>query len=328
MTEMSWTETRLGAERPGLGVTRYRLAAPTPGPRLVVLGGVHGNEIGGIVAAGRLTTRDLPLAAGTIDIIPVAHEAANDAFLRESPADGGNLARTFPGDPKGTPTEQLAALITTQVIDGADALIDLHTSSPDADMPLFAGAVHDGSASADAGVRMAVAFGAGTLWTHPSLGPGRTLTAAAERGIPAIYVESPRGGVLSESAVSAYVSGVLRVGALLGMLPGRAISEPPPVARWFHGNGDTDTFGLAAHDGYFVADAELLQPVRAGETVGRVLDSRGRELARVNAPGDGAVTYLRRTARVRPGDSLVQTTPERSLDELDGELTREIGTRR
>lgn len=320
MTESRWSETRLGADRPGIGVTRYRLSGAAPGPRLVVLGGVHGNEIGGIVAAGRLSRMDIPLAAGMLDIVPVTHEAANDAFLREGPADGGNLARTFPGDVDGGPTQRVAALVAADVIDGADALIDLHTSSPDADLPLFAGSLHDSSVSGDSGVRMAIAFGVGTLWTHPGLGPGRTLSYAAERGIPAMYVESPRGGVLSETAVSAYVDGVLRVCALLDMLSVEGVPAPPVLTRWLHGNGDTDTFSVALCDGYFVADVEMLQPVLAGAPLGRVLDHRGRELARVHAADDGVVTYLRRAARVRPGDSLAQVTPERPVDELDIEM--------
>jgi len=322
MTGHGWTSERLGSRRPGIGVTRYRLTGAAPGPRLVVLGGVHGNEIGGIVAAGRLTTMDIPLAAGTLDVVPVTHEAANEGFVREGPADGRNLARTFPGDPSGSPTQRVAALVTDRVIEGADALIDLHTSSPDAEMPLFAGSLHDGSPAGDGGVRMAIAFGAGVLWTHPGLGPGRTLTAAAARKIPSMYVESPRGGVLSEAAVSVYVTGVLRVAALLGMLPRDAVTPAESPAVWFHGNGDTDTFSLASQDGYFLADGELLQRVRAGETLGRVLDVRGQELERVVAAADGVITYLRRTARVRPGDSLAQVTPERSVDELDAELTR------
>jgi predicted deacylase len=316
MTAPGWIRTRLGDERPGVGVTRYRLTGAAPGPRLVVLGGVHGNEIGGIVAAGRLTRMTLPLERGTLDVVPVAHEAANEAFRRESPDDDGNLARTFPGDPGGGPTQRLAALIAEQVIAGADALIDLHTSSPDIDMPLFAGSLHDGSAAGDAGVAMATAFGAGRLWTHPDLGPGRTLTFAAGRGIPAMYVESPAGGVLSESFLSAYDDGVLRVAALLGMLPADAAPPAPPLTHWFHGNGDTETFSLAPCDGYFIADVALLETVRKGQPLGRMLDARGTELARVDAVDDGVITCLRRQARARAGDSLVQVTPERPLDEL------------
>ncbi|GAB3609317.1 succinylglutamate desuccinylase/aspartoacylase family protein [Humibacter ginsengiterrae] len=320
MTTSTWTRSRIGDERPGIGVTLYRLSAAVPGPRLVVLAGVHGNEIGGILAAGRLTRTPLPLAAGMLDVVPVTHEAANEAFLRESPADGGNLARLFPGDPQGPPTARLAALVAERVIDGADAMIDLHTSSPDADLPLFAGSLHDGSAAGDAGVRMAVAFGTGTLWTHPELGPGRTLTVAAERGIPAIYVESPHGGVLSEAMLAVYSDGVLRVCASLGMVPDAQASPAPPLTRWLHGNGDTDTFNLCRCDGYFVSDVELLQSVEAGQIVGRVLDERGRELARVDAAADGVVTYLRRQARVRPDDALAQVTAQRSIGLLDAEV--------
>ncbi|WP_166350636.1 succinylglutamate desuccinylase/aspartoacylase family protein [Phytoactinopolyspora limicola] len=301
-----WTSHRLVAPRDaGLGVTRHRLDSGRPGPRLIVLGGVHGNEIGGIVGAGRLTLQPWPLQAGLVDVISIVHEAAYAAFSRTGPADGLDLARTFPGDPAGTPTERLAALLTDEVIADADGLIDLHTSSQDADLPLFAGALGDGSAVGHASTAMATAFGFDVVWTHPTLGAGRTLTIAAERGIPAMYVESPVGGVLSEKVVSSYTTGVLRVAESWGMLPHGCAQPGPPIRLRLHGPGDTDSFVAADRDGHFVADVELLASVRTGDRLGRVLDFMGRTISEITAARDGHVVFIRRLAPVTTGTPLV-----------------------
>ena len=42
------------------------------------------------------------------------------------PVDGKNLNRCYPGDPEGTISERIAHAITTEVIEPADCLLDLH----------------------------------------------------------------------------------------------------------------------------------------------------------------------------------------------------------
>lgn len=313
MTAPRWTSFRAGEAHPGPGVTVYRLAGSDPGPRLLTLGGVHGNEIGGIVGAGRLTEMEIPLARGTLDVVPVTHEAANDVFARESPLDGLNLARVFPGVPGGSPTQRVAAVVAG-LISGADGLIDIHTSSPDAEMPLFAGSLSDGTPHADRGVQMAAVFGAGTVWTHPWNGPGRTISFAQEQQIPAMYCESPAGGVLDEAVLSVYTSGVLRVCALLGMLPAAAVPPGRPPQVWLDGNGDNDTITAAPCAGYFLAETDLLRPASRGSRIGRMIDEHGRTLAEITAPDDGVVTFLRRQARVSAGESLVSVSQQHPIE--------------
>lgn len=296
-----------GTSEPGFDV--YERTAVAAGPRVVVLGGVHGDEVGGIVAAGRIATTEWPLERGSLVVVPVAHEAAHTADRRESPLDGGNLARSFPGDQAGTPTERLARLLLDEVIAEADVLIDLHTSNPATDMPLFVGCLDDGSAHGDAAVRLAAGFGFDLVWTHPSLGPGRTLTVAAERGIPALYVESPVGGVLDERYVSAYVDGVRSVLEALGLLsPAR---ERPQPTTWLHGDGDVDGFTAAGVDGLFERTVALLDEVRTGQPIGRILGGPGEILEEVRAPASGLVTTLQRAAAVARGRPLVGVTPRR-----------------
>lgn len=312
---------------PDIGVDVYERAAREPGPRVVVLGGVHGDEAGGIVAAGRVAASDWLLGRGSLVVVPVAHEAAHAADRRESPVDGGNLARSFPGSADGTATERLARLLLDEVIAGADVLIDLHTSSPATDMPLFVGCLDDGSPHGDVATHLAAGFGLDLVWTHPGLGPGRTLTVAAERGIPALYVESPIGGVLDERYVAAYVDGVRSVLESLGMLD-RSTRRPGP-SIWVHGDGDVDGFTAAGADGLFERTVGLLDEVEAGQPIGRILGGPGEVLEEVRAPSSGLVTTLQRAAAVSRGRPLVGVTARRParLGLASDELSHHTNTR-
>lgn len=294
----------------GAELEAFHLDSGRPGPTVTILAGIHGNEVAGIVALSQFAREGLPLVAGRVRLLPVSHPAAHVANLRVSPVDGLNLARVFPGLPDGRPTEQVADLITARLIAGADVLIDLHTSAPDTDMPFFAGCLDDGSPECLLAVALCDAFGAGTVWTHPSNGPGRTVTAAQERGITALYVESPQGGVLTARTLSVYRDGILRVLAHLGMV----VDAPAGLSTTvrLHGNGDIDRASASPVDGYFVAERDLLDDVTAGDVIGRVIGRDGAERLACTAPADGVITVLRRQAIVAAGDVLFELGAHRN----------------
>ncbi|NIO22982.1 MAG: hypothetical protein GTN38_03060, partial [Candidatus Aenigmarchaeota archaeon] len=80
----------------------------TPGPKLWVHGGVHGDEHEGPQAIIRLA-RDLDPSAlkGVIIAVPVINTLAFEAFQRGSPVDNLDLNRCFPGKADGFISEQV-----------------------------------------------------------------------------------------------------------------------------------------------------------------------------------------------------------------------------
>ncbi len=97
------------------------------GPRVVVLGGVHGNEPGGWFAADQIATW-IP-AAGALAVVPRANVLAIARFQRLIDGEG-DLNRQYPGDPDSElPTSRLAAGITELCRDmRAEVVLDLHES--------------------------------------------------------------------------------------------------------------------------------------------------------------------------------------------------------
>lgn len=128
-----WVKTRM--ELPGRGFDRWFLDSGRPGYRIVIFGGVHGDETEGVIAAHRIAGAALGLKAGSVTVVPIVNEEAYRADTRLTPADGANLARVFPGRKEGTPTEQIVYALTSDVLVGCDLLIDLHTSGRTLDIP-------------------------------------------------------------------------------------------------------------------------------------------------------------------------------------------------
>ena len=97
-----------------------------PGPCVLVLGGVHGDEYEGPAAIMRLA-RDLGPGdlAGRLILMPAANGPAFAAGARCSPLDGGNLNRAFPGDADGGPTAMIADWLQQHLIPRCAAVIDL-----------------------------------------------------------------------------------------------------------------------------------------------------------------------------------------------------------
>ncbi len=244
---------------------------------------------------------------GRLRLVPVAHEAAHVASLRSSPVDGRNLARTFPGDPAGEPTERLADALRTEVIDGSDMFVDLHSAGTAYAMPLLVGWCDHGCAACEASGAAAAAFAAPVLWRHAGpVPPGRTLSAAHDAGIPSIYAEAAGGGTVTPDAVDVYVAGIRRLMTHLGMLdePGVAPPERPPLRLVGEGNLDVPAM-VAPFDGICQTLVGPLDEVAQGQVVAVVTDPITGERAEVAAIGSGVVVLARRGARVSRDENLV-----------------------
>jgi predicted deacylase len=239
------------------------------------------------------------------------------ASLRSSPIDGRNLARTFPGDANGEPTERLAAALRAEVILGSDVFVDLHSAGTAYAMPLLVGWGDDGCPACVRSAAAAEAFAAPVLWRHAGpLPPGRTLSAAHDAGIASIYAEASGGGTITRSEADAYAAGIRRLMASLGMLPlapADAPDEREPLR--LVGEGDLDVPAMVApFDGMCETLVGPLDRVVTGQVVAIVVDPVTGEQAAVASNGDGVVVLSRRGARVQRDDNLVVLArPEASV---------------
>ena len=104
------------------------VAGAKTGPVLFVNAGVHGGEYPAVEAVIRLgKTLDPKKISGTVILMPVLNLPAfrmRTPFV--CPIDNVNPNRVFPGDPRGSYSEQMTHALITEFVVYADAYIDLH----------------------------------------------------------------------------------------------------------------------------------------------------------------------------------------------------------
>lgn len=107
------------------GTPFYVKRSGLPGPTVVVIGGVHGDEPAGYLAARKLA--NWRIRSGTLVVMPEASRQAIRRGVRGYPED---LNRQFPGRSDGSDMERLAHAIFQDVIaaPAPDLLLSLHES--------------------------------------------------------------------------------------------------------------------------------------------------------------------------------------------------------
>ena len=96
-----------------------------PGPTALILGGVHGNEPAGALAAAQVCT--LQPVSGKIVVVPRVNMPGLAVKLRYVPDGGGDMNRVYPPDNGETPAERMGeAIIALMEEHRISLLVDLH----------------------------------------------------------------------------------------------------------------------------------------------------------------------------------------------------------
>ncbi len=270
-----------------------------PGKTLVTTAAVHGDEYEGTRAIFEVfESLDLATMSGDWIAVPSANPPAFWNGTRLSPLDRGNLARTFPGRSDGLPTEQIAWNLGRDVIALADLYLDLHSGGVGWSMPSMAG--YD--ASDPRSLAAALAFGAEIIWGHPEVPPGRTVSFAKSCGIPFVYTEAQGGGRIHVADLEMMKRGIVNLLRHLGILPGTP--ETSALRLHLFGEGNIHNGINAPGRGFFISDVKLLDPVRPGDRLGRLLNLHGKEIAEFRAATSGLVGLVREFPKVEKDDPL------------------------
>jgi predicted deacylase len=300
------------------GVTRLPIAviSNSEGPTVVLEGGNHGDEYEGPITICELIRELDPVQVrGRLILMPAINVHAVMAGQRTSPIDGLNFNRTFPGDPRGSITQQISAFVADQIYPHGDAFLDLHSGGSSLD--LLPSAIIEPVEDAELrrrNIAAARAFDAPYTVVIGNLGETRTATAAACRaGLVTVGTEMAGGGTVSIDALTICRRGVRNVLSHLGVLG-------PEAASPRRGDGQIlELPGTAAYvysplDGIFEPFHSNGREVRAGEPAGRIHctwdPTRPPEFLHYQA--DGTLYGRRQPGRVRPGNCcLIVATPYR-----------------
>ena len=277
------------------------------GPTLALIAGTHGSEVAPIVALQRvraaLDPRDL---RGTVLIVHVANVPS---FLGRtiyySPIDGKNLNRVYPGKPDGTVSERIANAITTQIIERADYLVDIHSGDGNESLrpyTYWSPLGLDGRADSIAR-EMALAWGndhivIDTVRPRDRQASIYTQNTAHIRGKPALTTEAGYLGVAAEDMIQRNVDGVFRLLRYFRMLPGDVEFVRQPL--FFERTEVLRSPGT----GVWHPRVERGQSVQKGALLGVLTDFFGVQQAEIRAPFGGIVLYIVGTPAMSRGEPM------------------------
>lgn len=281
------------------------------GPRLLITGGVHGDEFESIAAIRRLIGLFESNAGGVagfrgeLILVPIINEAA---FLRghRCAEDGLDLARTCPGDPGGSITEQTAAALSA-LIESADFYVDLHTGGTEYSVTPLAGyTLHRDPDVLEVQRRMGRAFNLPVVWGTAGDLDGRSLSVARDAGVPAIYCEYLGSATCSPTGVEDYFQGCLNVMSELGL-----IERERPQSRVEHviedsapGSGHMQVCNPSPVTGFFEPAVAVGQAIAEGSPLGTVFGLEDLAPHEVRSSHGGIVITLRTFPRVHEGESV------------------------
>lgn len=299
----------------GAGFDAFIWRGRADGPVLLLNGATHGDEYEGPTVLRAWAARWRPIRLrGTVVMVPVLNEGAFFAGTRCHPADGANLARSFPGAAHGAVSARLAHLFDTRLLAQCSHYVDLHSAGAAYELLPWTGYLTRSDGLARTQRAMASCFGGFWCWAAPFL-PGRTLSAAHTRNIPAVYVECRGAGGVDPRDVRALDRGIENLLRCLGSVPGKFRA----ARQLFRETDDAGEAHLqihhpAPHHGLFVPRAKLGASVRRGEILGAVHPLGTLRPTAVRAARAGRVVMVRRQRAVRSGEALFVLAPSGSRD--------------
>jgi predicted deacylase len=276
----------------------------SPGPTLALIAGNHGYEYPPILALQKLRG-ELASEAALRGTVIMVHVANMPSFLGRtvyfSPVDGKNLNRCYPGRPDGTVSERIAHAITTEVIDRADCVLDLHCGDGNESLRPYVYQTVTGDAGLNKSIeRIVLAFGIDYVVMDRGrpTDPARSVycsNTAITRGKPAMTVESGYSGCTDARCVDQIAHGVRGVMRELGMLH----DGPPPLETAVY--LDPVEVLSSPATGILYPHVERGESVGEGQLLARITDFFGAEIAEVRAPFAGEVLYIVATPPITEG---------------------------
>lgn len=115
-----------------ISIFAYVFRSKNPGPTILFMGGMHGDEINGTEIVRRSIQNQYfsNLKCGTVICIPLLNIYGFINFSRDVP-DGKDVNRSFPGTNIGSLASRVARILTKKILPLIDFGIDFHTGGKD-----------------------------------------------------------------------------------------------------------------------------------------------------------------------------------------------------
>ena len=266
-----------------------------PGPTLLLMGGLHGDEINGVEIVRRIIEEGHHIPEkGSVICIPLLNIYGFIHFSRYVP-DGKDVNRSFPGNKNGSLASRIAHYLMMDIIPKIDYGIDFHTGGADRENYPQVRCILTDPVSRD----LANAFSA-PFTLHSTYRPNSLRQSAAKLGKSIIVYEGGESSRFSESAIRQGIQGTLRLMKYLEMKSGQV---PDPE----HGNQQLmhSTWIRARASGLFKSLVSGGEEIRKNQLVGYITDPFGEFKIPLKSHASGFVISLNNNPILHQGDAVM-----------------------
>lgn len=265
-----------------------------PGPVVLLLGGVHGDEINGVEISRKLIERKYfeHLKRGTVIAIPLLNIFGFINFSREVP-DGKDVNRSFPGNMGGSLASRIARTMTKKILPHVDIAIDCHTGGASRyNYPQIRYTAGDSNSFA-----LAKAFSAPFILAKATI-PKSLRRTTKGLGIPTLVYEAGESERLDGFSISKGIEGVQRVLNHLEMADFTLKPANETIlckkSHWIR----------SPYSGIFMWTQQSGTFVRKNEPIGVIKDPFGKKSINVIADREGYIVGHNNASVVNQGDAL------------------------
>lgn len=265
-----------------------------PGPHVLIIGGVHGDEVNGIEIVRRTIEKNMykDMMTGSVIVVPLLNVYGFINFSRDVP-DGKDVNRSFPGTLAGSLASRVARIITKNVLPQIDMIIDCHAGGQNRfNYPQIRISKGD-----EESYELALAFNPPFIIHKTALNGSLRKTARLSEKQCLTY-EGGESLRLDGYSIARGVTGIERTLQYLDMIGGTSGDVIVPVeiehVGWIR----------ASHAGLFIWSKSSGSLVKKGEPLGTIGDPYGTRRIVVLAPREGYIVGHTNAPVVNQGDAL------------------------
>jgi predicted deacylase len=291
-----------------------------PGKRIVLVSGVHGDEISPVRTIQTVMDQLDPLEmSGSVLAVLDVSRPAMEGMQRRWPNSGRGIGlvdmnREWPGDENGpTASSRHAAMLFNGLLKpNADYAIDFHTSTTGVDLT----ALHIARMDLPEVRAMAELFPIDQIFDNAAY-PGVLANAFIDAGIPAFTPEIGAPRILDRHMIPLFVEGTMNVLKHHGIIAG-PIGRTGKDTSVFVGNSAHPLF--ATSGGFVEFLVGLNDKVEAGQKLAVQRNAFGEVIAEYSSGVSGEVSACRTDATSEPGNMLMSIlynrTPSDGIDPI------------
>jgi len=276
-----------------------------PGPVVLFIAGIHGDEVNGIEIVRQIVAKGINKPRkGTIICIPVLNIFGFLNKTRELP-DGRDLNRVFPGTKIGSLASQVAYKLMQEIIPQVDYIIDHHTGGAGRFNAPQIRIVNNNLKLK----KLAKVYGAPFVIYSKKI-PKSLRSSCYSLNIPILLFEGSKSNHIDSHVTNTGVNGAKRFLAHLGMLSTKFTSSKPKKriifvvkSKWMR----------ARSSGLFRPKIKLNSRVEKGATVGYITDAYGKFNQSIKADFEGYIININQNPIVYKGDAILHFSTQTEM---------------